>query len=251
MKRKLICLISLLVLLCTLLTSCGSVWSVGKVLNKKYDLSPDIYKTAVDLSELEDYVYSEKGNYEFAIFYKIEDSNIIHKILSMRNGSVIGTFTNTADTFYGISPVSGTPSFLVSKYVIDTEGIKSLSDTDRKATLSDIVSRLVKGELTVDTIPESALDGFLDTTYTLYDAAGKEIASATKDNKAYKFADMVIFNCVAYDIDEKEGTLSKAATVPEYMNIDVCDLYNDKHFYIVNNNSVTVYDRSFKHKFTY
>lgn len=251
MKRKLICLISLLMLLCTLLTSCGSVWSVGSVLNKKYDLFPDIYKTAVDLSELEDYNYSDKGSSEFAIFYKTEGQNIIHKVISMRNGSVIGTFTNAVDTFYGVSAISGTPSFLVSKYVIDTAGIKSLSDADKKAALSDIVSRIVSGELTVEAVPESTLEGFLDTTYTLYDTTGKEIASAAKDNKAYKFADMVIFNCVAYDIDEKKGTLSKAATVPEYMNINDCDLYNDKHFYIVNNNSVTVYDRSFKHKFTY
>ncbi len=250
MKRKLLALISTLLVLCTMLVSCGSVSSVGKVLNKKYDLSPDIYKSAVDLSELEDYYYSRSSE-EFALFYKSEGTDMTYKVLSMRGGSIVGTFTTSENTFYGIDFIGYTPAFLVSKAVVDTDAIDKIADADKKTAVSDIVASLVGGELSIDDALDSALEAFVDTTYTLYDATGAEVASSTKVNDARQYADMVIFDCVAYDINEKKGTLSKAATIPEYMNIGSCDFYDDEHFYIVDDNRLTVYDRSFNLCFTY
>ncbi|MBO5415008.1 MAG: hypothetical protein J6A83_00070 [Clostridia bacterium] len=254
MKRKLIALLSAILVLCTVLVSCGSISSVGKVINKDFDLTPELYKTAKDLAELKDYsFYDSLTSEEFALFYKldIETVTTTYKVLSLRSGTVVGTFVSDKDTFRSFEFIEDTPAFLVSKAVINTNAIDVLTDDTKKAELLNIVTKVANGELDIDDDVIASLEGYIEMTYTLYDSTGVEVAlsSRAKDSRAY--ADMIIFNGIAYDINEDAGTLVKAVEVPEYLDINECNAYNDEYFYMVNNNKLTVYDRSFNHKFTY
>ncbi len=252
MKRKIICLVSVLLILCTLLTSCGSVASLGKVLNKKYDLSPDLYKKATDLADLKGYTFDDsQTSEEFALFYKAEKNNATYKVLSLRSGAIVGTFNSNNKTFYDIEFIEDMPAFFVRNAVVDTAAIDALKDNNKKAQLNDIVAQIISGTLDINEILSDALNGYVETTYTLHDAAGAVVASSKWSDSASVYADVIIFDSAAYSIDENAGTLEKSADIPEYMEIGSCDFYNDDYFYIVDENKLTVYDRSFKHKFTY
>ncbi|MBQ7384815.1 MAG: hypothetical protein IJV72_08520 [Clostridia bacterium] len=254
MKIKLICLISTLLILCTLLVSCGSVWSVGKVLNKDYDLSPDLYKTAVDLADLKGYTFDKLTvSDDLALFFKLdtENSSTSYKVLNLKDGTIVGTFEAPLNTFYTFEFFANSPVFFVSKAVVDSENIEAIAEDAKKAELLDILTKLIAGDLDIGEDVIETLKGYIDMTYMLYDSTGVEVATSAKANDAREFADMIIFNGVAYDINVKKGTLSKATDLPEYMDIGDCDFYNDEYFYMINGNKVTVYDRSFNHHFTY
>ncbi len=204
-KGKIFLLVASILVLATVLTSCGSV---GKILNKKYDVTSDVYKTGAILSELTGYAVTE-SNEEFIVFYSFEGANVSTKVFGMNAGQVIATFADTAFT-YDIDLCGGLPVFTVTKTEVDLDGT----------------------------------GGILETTHTLYDAKGTAVATTEHDaGFPAMFGDVIVYNYVAYSVGE-DGALTKTCDVPEYLALGGCDYYNDDYYYTLGD-QITVYDHSF------
>ena len=236
MKRsKIILCIAALLLFAVLLSSCGAtkispIKNLSKVLNADYDLAYESYKEGSELKELKGYkpvmhyndATGDEELYhsdEFLIFFKVEtDGKTTQKVFSFRSGSVILELKNTKDTAYSVDFVEDQltgedqPVFVVTKTVIDTESEEE------------------------DVEPE--------VTYTLYDATAQEVAKSEIASDVKVVADYIIFNYVAYTAD-KDGKLTKAFDLPEYMNVDFIVYYNDVYFYSADEMGVYVYDTQF------
>ncbi len=205
-KTKLCLMLATVLMLAMLLTSCGgTVSSVEKFLNVDYDTSSDVLDEFTAATELTGYSLAEIND-EFAIFTKVKDETITYKIVSMRTGKVVQSIAETK-TVCTFALSNNAPVVFVTK-------VKTL-DTD------------------------------IETTYLVYDATGALVASSEVCNVApTMFADLVVYNSVAYSVDEKTGALTKKTTIPEYIALGDCDYWNDDYYYVEDNRQLTVYDQS-------
>ena len=242
MKRsKIILSVAVLLLFAVLLSSCGAtkispVKNLSKVLNADYDLAYESYKEGSEISELKGYAPvmrlnedvdlndgPEQGEMvksdEFLLFFKLDaDGNSIYKVFSFRSGSVILEVRNTKDTFYDVEFIedeSGVdqPVFVVTKTVIDIDA--------KEGEAADPV-----------------------VTYTLYDATAQALDTSEISSDVKVVADYIMFDYVAYTSD-KDGKLTKAFDIPEYMDLDLIFYYNDVYFYYGDKKGIYVYDREF------
>ncbi len=204
-KTRIVLLTAILLTVVMLMTSCASV---GKVLNKKYDVAADVYSSNVILSELTGYEPIEY-NGEFILFRSTDGVTVSNKVFSMNSATVVATFADTAFT-YDIDLYEGLPVFTVTKTEVD-----------------------INGE-----------GGILDTTYTLYDSTGASIVTTDyAPASPAAFGEVIVYNFAAYDVAEN-GALTKACDVPEYLALGGCDYFNDEYYYTLGN-MITVYDHSF------
>ena len=220
-------IIAVLAIGCFHLVTNGSVSSYYKIFDKKLGFTDVSYDTKyVALPELDGYAIdtyeNEKKekvnlvNEEFAVMKTVTSSGIIsHKILSFSAQKVVLTLAEK-NTIHTVSLVGNSCAFFVEKRVIDP---------------------------TVDAM--LGLDNTVSVTYMLYDAQGNLVATSKEDEKPYEFADLIIYDCIAYRYDSN-GVLSKDQYVPEYLLLDTCFDWNEEYFYVKDtNNGVTVYDRYF------
>lgn len=224
MKRsRIILLVTALLLSAILLTSCAggkiaAVKDVSAVLNVDYDLSSEPYTKSTELSALAGTTTNpENASDEFMIF-ALEDTEdytkTTYKVLSLRSDSVILSFTTDENTSFAFTPVQDFPALLVTKTVV-----------------ADVEDFEITPEIT--------------TTYYLYDAAAQLIASSETASEVTQIADLLVYDHVAYKVDNETGKLVKELEIPEYMNISYMVDYNDTYFYALTESGISLYDRSF------
>ena len=216
-KTKLFTLVAMLLVVATLLASCGSdaeglakISSLSSVLNTNYDPYADEKVSASAIDGLDGYTYEESDS-DFAVFTKTsyEANEQTIKIVSLRKGAVILSVTSSKEAQYSVELGRTTPTFIVHKQF---------------------------GE------------DFSKDRYTLYDAAGNTVASHSSEiEEPSLFADLILYDSTLYEEDEN-GNLKEVATIAENLQIDTPDEYNEKYFYFTSKKSVTVYDRNFKLK---
>ncbi len=220
MKKRITLVVAMLILLAMALSSCGgSVGKLGKIsnvdkfLNTDYALESDVYKTDAIIAELTDYVIDNSNN-EFVVLASGALENLTYKVLSLRTGKVVGTYSDAAFTFDILLSGYGIPVYCVAK--------------------TDVAN------------PENP-DAVIETTYYVYDGTGKEL-SATKyqPDEAYRFNDeIVIFDYATYT-EAEDGALTKDADLPEYLvDAELVDYGNDDYYYMIDDEEVIVYDHSF------
>ena len=216
MKRKGILLFAFLIALVMALTSCSNSVTKAKsfdvVLNKNYSQTPTTVNSIEQIEELDGYyLFLDKG--EFMVFDKTEENGTVtSKVLSGRNKRVVLTVSSSAEEAVEISLYSDIPCFLLSKTRIS--------------------------------------DGSFSTVRELYDATGALVATASADSVPVSFADMVLFEKVAYRINDSTGALEKIKDIPANLYFDKCDDWNDKYFYVYDK-GVNVYDRDFNHVYNF
>lgn len=257
--------VATLLVLATCLSSCGvgNVSNVGKYLNRDYDVTPDRYTEAIELSELKGYEVRELSGGEFLLFTSSDTSiagetTYSYKVFSMRNGKVI--FSTEADekTLVRVVPVDGAPALTVTRAKVDTSKVSLTSDSalGQLSDLARLITNVLSGDVSLEqALADSTLGAkvkdALDITYTLYDAVGNEVASSKNANDARAFADLVIYDYVSYTVNKTSGKLEKKAEIPEWtlLPANAKVMYNDTYYYVVNGNShktqVTVYDHDF------
>ncbi len=207
MKKTKLCLMLVTVLmLAMLLTSCGgTVSSVEKFLNADYDISSDVLDDFSAATELTGYALVQ-FNDEFAIFSKGSEEAITYKIASMRTGTVVQTIAE-AKTVCTFTLSNSAPIAFVTKV--------------------------------------KTVESKIETTYLLYDATGALVASSEICNVApTMFADLVVYNYVAYSVDEDTGALTEKMSIPEYVVLADCNYWNDDYYYVETARRLTVYDQS-------
>ena len=218
-KTKLIALFALVLALVTALASCGlGTASLSDILNTEYDVADEIFTTNEALSELSGYAITG-SNDEFVLFVSTDAPLPTYKVLSLRSGKVVGTFTNTATLVHYVELVANTPVFKVTT-------------TDTPA------------------VPVDATEPEL--TYALYDVKGTEVKSTTyaPDAPFMLTEDLLVYDYTTYTVGE-DGTLTKKDEVPEYVLIERLNYYNDDYYYVMNGEEVAVYDHSFNLVSTY
>ena len=96
MKRKLIFLITALLAITMLFTSCGKTVSVDRYLNSDYDLSNEaLSKHSLILEETEKYALLN-SNDEFALFAATKDNaSIVYQVFGMNAKKIVKSFTDT------------------------------------------------------------------------------------------------------------------------------------------------------------
>ena len=212
-KFRLIGIIAVVLLAAMLLASCGASASLTKVLNKKYDISSDLYASKGKIAELDGFTY-QNSTYEFALFYDINDNGMkVQKLFSFAEGKVIATYTNSAQKVYDVNFYDNVPAYI-----------------------------LVEETIAQDPTAED------ETVYKLLNVKGEEIAAAPKDTPAYISTitdDLFIFDAVLYSVDE-DNAITKKADIPEYLSVNNINYAIDDYFYDKNSDSVAVYDEDFK-----
>lgn len=225
MKRsRIILVVTALVLSAILLTACTGgktavIENVSEVLNVGYDLSSKPYATGAEITALEGAVSQPvAASDEFVVFKMYDDedfTDVRYKVLSLRDNSIKIEFTADEKTSYSFNAIEGSPALLVTKTVISS---------------SDV------------------LDFNIETTesYYLYDATGQLVDSSETESEVDWIADLLVYDDVAYKVEEATGKLVKEIEIPEYMDVEMLVDYNDSYFYGVSMNDVIyVYDRSF------
>lgn len=231
-KTRLLWLAAVLLLSAMILSSCGSVSSVTKILNKDYDPSADVFTKEAIISELAGYSVAD-ANGEFVLLENQTDTALSRKIFSFRAEKVILTLASTTYE-YGIDFVevdSVLPMFIVSQKEIESEeAVAPLADTEN-----------------TETPGATSAPADDDVTYTLYDAQGNVVKTTDyeADKPSYFVKDLVIYDGAAYAISD-DGVLTKEVDVPEYIELDgYCYDYNDDYYYFYDNEGILVYDHSF------
>ena len=214
-KLKLISVVASVLCILMLCTACATPkGKISNYLNPDYVPEKAVLKSNSYVSELEGYIMGEHNQY-FAIFEKLPDVTegevaASYKIFSMTKASVIATFSG-ADFTFDFDLVDAIPMVIVEQNHVDL------------------------------TEPENT-----DTTYMAYDANGTQIVSSKHEfDDPYRFADLVMFNYAAYSVDKKTGALEKQSDVPEFLQLDECDKYNENYFYVMDDGELIVYDREF------
>ncbi|MBQ8141418.1 MAG: hypothetical protein IJ038_06980 [Clostridia bacterium] len=231
MKRKLIFLITALLAITMLFTSCGKTVSVDRYLNSDYDLSNEaLSKHSLILEETEKYALLN-SNDEFALFAATKDNaSIVYQVFGMNAKKIVKSFTDTK-VKYNIEFFKDMPVFLV-------ETITSKADSDSSA--SDVSS-----------VTDENTSSDFDISYTLYDSLGNEIKTTKyKPEAPTMFThDILIYDYAAYKI--ADGVLEKKADIPEYLLIDHCDYYSNSYYYVINDSYIDVFDEDFNSVLNY
>lgn len=214
-KFRLIGIIAVVLLAAMLLASCGASASLTKVLNKKYDISSDLYASKGKIAELDGFSFV-KNTDELALFSDINDNGMmVQKLFSFAEGKVIATYTNSAQKLYDVELYDSIPAAFV----------------------------LVEETIAQDPTAED------ETVYKLLNVKGEEIATAPKDTFAAiekVTDDLFIFDSVLYSVD-KDNAITKKADIPEYLSVDSLNYAIDDYFYDIDyDDSVAVYDEDFK-----
>lgn len=221
MRKRIILAVALLTLLTIAFTSCGSgnigkISNFDKLINPDYDISNKVYKSDKIIPELTGYVIDD-FNDEFVVFVSSEELlNLTYKVLSLRSGTVVATYSDTAFT-YDISLYYGLPVYTVVKNEIEPK--------------------------------DGTILPALETTYTLYDAAGNAVTTTDyrpKEEPYFLTDDLLMYNYVVYPI-ANDGSLkvSEAKDVPEYAYVQNITDYNDEYFYVLGTD-IYVYDHNFE-----
>ncbi len=209
-KVKILSLFLLVAMIFVTLTSCagtGEAGSFNKLYNSKYVPEDLSYDKATALSDLDNYLITEM-NEEFALFATGSEGALTYKVYSYASKSIIKTFTTDATVVYSVSLCGDLPVLYVT-------------------------STTFGGDEPV-------------MAYKLYDAEGAELASTDKDPGApIAFNDMLIFNRDIYELDKNGDLVKTEDSIPEYLSIVEFDTYNDDYVYVLGENNVNVYDRTF------
>ncbi len=245
-KSRLLLLISALLVLTMVLSSCGNVVSnMGKFLNEDYDPDVDVYGKANNIAELEGYsINPVASNDTFVVFYSIDTTNGVvktsYKLLSMYSGTVVATFVSDQDNRYEFLQHDdyATPSIIVKRINLNPVGVDMTVVTDLVLAINDF--RAGEGI-------SNLLDDYLTTTYSLYDPTGAEVAvTKYQPEQPASFGEYAVYDGVAYTVNEETGAWTKAMEIPEYVELKGYLTYNDDYYYVADNSILTVYDRDFK-----
>ena len=125
-KIRLIGIIAVVLLAAMLLASCGASASLTKVLNKKYDISSDLYASKGKIAELDGFTHQNSTG-ELALFSDINDNGMaVQKVFSFAAGKVIATYTNSEKTAYSSIHLNGN----VPAYVLIEQTLDPTADTE-------------------------------------------------------------------------------------------------------------------------
>lgn len=260
-KSKILLILAALLVAAMLLTSCGgakigTINNLSKYLNTEYDLSYDSIVSGKTVSGLEGYSVDENMTTdEFVFLYKLstdDEPKVYHKVLSLASGEIILNFTADKDTQYVFETSSSPNAIFVKEYELDTKKI----DTETNPMLAALVAAFADGSISIGELLESDIKDNISTTYTLYDSTGANIASTDDMDSFYNYADLIVYNYVAYSENEADGKLVEAAKVPEYIDLGDCSDYTDDYYYDMATfedftSKVTVYDKSFNTVFVW
>lgn len=250
-KIRILSVLTLLLTVTMLFTACGkgkigSASSFDKVLNPDYDNSEQVFAKGALVEELNGYVslrydIVNGGNFDLyglEILYSVDEEtgDLSYKVYSVLNNKVILTL-DAEDVEY---------EFITNYY--EYYGVLIVSETVFNGTEKD------------DPMDES----LYETTYYAYDATGKQLAKTDDEDgfdAPFYLGEMVVFDMVAYNVDEDTGNFEKEMDIPEYILIDDSKCYmdwNDEYYYVlaydqysedseIEFTDVFVYDHSFNY----
>ena len=220
-KLRLLSLISAVLCLVLVFAACDTVrkGKISDYLNTGYKPVDTKLGQSAYLSELDGYDLINSNGY-FAVFSKTNVSTdpvavptvtVSYKLLSLSKGQVIATVAET-NTLCDVELDDEAPIAIIAKSTLDID-------------TQDVIS----------------------TQYTAYDAAGTQLATSSNEfEDSYTFADLTIFNYVAYKEDVKTGALVKQAEISEFTKLDSCNAWTDEYYYVSTSETLIVYDHSFK-----
>ena len=247
-KTRFSLLIVALLLMAMALSACGKVKtaSIDEYLNADYDLSEEMYVKANALYALEGYSvdeYLSNDNFVVFVFQDVKDGNVItsYKLLSMYSGEIIQEFIDTEDVNFVFETKSS--AVVVKKSVLNAKNIDmepDLNDVD-KVMLAQAVHAYRQGIL--DDAAARLLEDYITETYTLYDGTGAAVATTEYDAEFSDFADLMVYDDVAYRVNEKTGEWTKEIEIPEYMPLENVFMRTDEYYYAGSEYALTVYDK--------
>ena len=215
-KTRFFLFISLFVVSAILLSSCSSKLSVAKsfdaVLNKDYSPELEITEEISEISELKDMNFLDSKG-EFMTFSSGDaDVGITIAVFSTRNQKVVFSDTSSATEAIEVTLYSRAPAFTVLRTTLG-----------------------------------ACADAESESVCELYDAMGT-LVTKTENSTAVPtiFADNLVFERVAYSIDDENGAISKISEIPENLYLENCDDWNDTYFYTFSE-AVNIYSRDFSH----
>ena len=217
-KSKLFVFISLFVIFAIFMSACSSKLSVAKsfdeVLNKDYYPAYDLTEGVIEVSELKDMSFLDSKG-EFMTFSSGDvDTGITIAVFSTRNQKVVFSGASSSTEAIEVTLYSNVPAFTVMRTTLGA---------------------------CADAVSESVCE--------LYDATGALVAKTKNLTVApMSFADNILFENVAYSIDEKNGSISKISEIPENLYLENCDDWNDTYFYTFAE-TVNIYSRDFSHAY--
>jgi len=197
-KSGILSLVAVFLMLAMMLTACGGTVSMKKVFNEDYKVVADPFTGYTELEEIEDYEI-EEYNQEVIVLQKAEEDSVTYKFLNLRTGEIVKTI-EAKDELYLFQLVDNLPLVFVAK-VAEEEAAEPAPAAEESEG----------GKL-----PENPFAD-IDAEFYLYDITGEEVATSDYCYQApVAFADLVIYDDVAYDIDA-DGALVNPTAVPEYV----------------------------------
>ena len=212
--KKRISLIAAVLCLVMLLASCGATpkAKISDILNTDYLPSENVASSLTQISELDGYELLQINKY-FAVFEKTVYPDL------------------TTDPFGAPTVTYKLFSMTVGK-VLSTFTAK---DTEYDFEIFNSVPLVI-----VEAESEK------NTTYTAYDVTGATVATTNAEfAEPYEFADLIIFNNVAYTMNDTTKALVKSADVSEFAVLGECSDWTEDYYFIQDEGTVLVYDRAF------
>ena len=248
-KSRFSLLVVALLLLAMTLSACGKVKtaSITEYLNEDYDLSEDQYTkaTALDLDDY--YIMDLYSNDKFIVFAESNDGIIgdkttkSYKILSMYSGTIIQELVDSETV--DIEFISKQNSIVVKKSVLDDTGINKTPDvTDMEGVLLAQAAEAFRKGI-ADEAAKLLLEDYITETYTLYDGTGTAVVTTNYEVELSYFSDMVVYDDVAYKIDEKTGAWTKEIEIPEYIALGNVFAESEDYYYAGREDTLTVYNK--------
>ena len=230
-KIRILSVLTLLLMATLLFTSCGkgkigATSSFDKVLNPDYDVSVDAVSEAVQLEELDGYLplrYFDVDDADFNEAYDLYGLEIFYNL-----------DLETGDMTYKVY------NLFANKVVLTLDDENTDYDFETGMYEEFAILGVSATVFTAADDPEADIndDSLYETTYYAYDAMGTKLSETDDEDgfdEPFWRGEMVVFDLVAYNVDEDTGAFEKEMDIPEYILIDKTDCYmdwNDEYYYV-------------------
>ena len=161
-KSRVLCLISALVVLTMLLSSCGGTVALKKIMNEEYDPSYPVFDTVTDIDDVEDYEFVSSTE-NLALFMKVDEGTTTYKLLNLSTTEVVKTLESDEESILMATLLEEMPLLYTVEFSAeDVEKIKKHVINPVEAREASLDKKdTIKIEYSIPT-SVITLDGFLD-----------------------------------------------------------------------------------------
>ena len=161
-KSRVLCLISALVVLTMLLSSCGGTVALKKIMNEEYDPSYPVFDTVTDIDDVEDYEFVSSTE-NLALFMKVDEGTTTYKLLNLSTTEVVKTLESDEESILMATLLEEMPLLYTVEFSAeDVEKIKKHVINPVEAREASLDKKdTIKIEYSIPTSVKT-LDGFLD-----------------------------------------------------------------------------------------